>query len=174
MADRDSSIEAGIIAKPHGIVGEVIAEVKRDLVGILVADIEVALRKRGGAERVLAVERVRPHAGRLIVKFRGVDSRDDAEALRSQTVWLTREQVGPLPEGRYFVQDVLGLEVYTDLGELLGRVDEILSMPANDVYIVRGGGEEILLPVIDDVVRAVDVDAGRVVVHLMKGLRREG
>jgi len=174
MADRDSWIEAGMVVRPHGIRGEVIADVKRDLFDLVTCGVTVRTTCRGGDEGTLEVEAARPHAGRLIVKFHGIDTRNDAEALRSTGLWLTREQIGPLPSGRYFVQDIVGLEVLSESGERLGRVEEVLCMPANDVYVVRSGDEEILLPVIDDVVLDVDLKGGRLVVRLMKGLRREG
>ena len=80
--------------------------------------------------------------------------------------------MGELPDGRYFVQDILGLSVYSESGECLGKIEEVLTMPASDIYVVRGARGEILLPVVDQVIRQVDVEAGRVVVHLMEGLSR--
>jgi 16S rRNA processing protein RimM len=174
VGDRDRWIEVGVAVKPHGIRGEVIVDLKRDLVEFVIRGTVVRITGNEGDEVQLGVEDARPHAGRLIVKFRGVDTRNEAEELRSRSLWLTREQIGALPEGRYFVQDILGLEVYCDTGERLGLVGEVLCMPANDVYVVDCAGEEILLPVIDDVIREIDLERGRIVVHLMKGLRREG
>ncbi|MBD3348409.1 MAG: 16S rRNA processing protein RimM [Candidatus Eisenbacteria bacterium] len=173
MADRDKWISAGAVVKPHGIRGEVIVDVTRDLADMIASGMVVRLTGRKGCETRPSVEGVRFHAGRLIIKFRDVESRSEAESLRSQELWLTREQIGPLPQGRYYVQDIVGLTVYSEPGELLGRVTDVLFMPANDVYVVSGEGEEILLPVIDDVIRDVDLAGGRIVVHLMKGLRRE-
>lgn len=173
MRDRDSLIEAGTVMRPHGLRGEVVVDVKSDLLDRVVGGMKVRLKTRAGDESVPEIELARVHKGRLVVKLVGVDSREDAEALRARTLWLTREQVGELPEGRYFVQDVLGLSVYTESGEYLGRIEEVLSMPASDVYVVRGVGGEILLPVVDEVVRDVDIEGGRMVVHLMEGLRRE-
>ena len=160
--------------RPHGIKGEVILDLKNDLVELVRPGLEVRLVTPKGAESSREVESARDHNGRLIVRFRGVETRDGAEELRAHAVWLTRGQIGELPEGRYFVQDILGLSVCCDSGECLGTVDDVLSMPANDVYVVRGEGGEVLIPVIDDVVKEIDVEGGRIVVHLMEGLRQGG
>jgi 16S rRNA processing protein RimM len=172
MRERDEWIEAGAIVKPHGVKGDLIVDVASDLAKCFIEGLRIRLTTRRGEESFGVVERATEHAGRLVVRFEGVSTRESAEALRSCSVWLTRGQVGPLAEGRYFVQDIIGLEVRTEDDENLGTVEDVLSMPANDVFVVRGRGEEILLPVIEDVILGVDVDAGRIVVRLIEGLRR--
>ena len=146
-------------------------DLARDMIGLFVERLEVRTTDEAGREQFLRIERARDHKARKLVKFAGVDSVEQAEGLRSRGVWLRRAQVGPLEEGRWFVQDIVGIDVYTDEGEHLGTLAEVMHMPANDVYVVRGGGGEILLPVIEQVVLAVDVPNGRMVVHLMEGLR---
>lgn len=171
MIERDRWIEAGPVLRPHGITGEVIVDVKRDLLASLTEGMEVRVTTGKGGEARLEVERAREHTGRLIVKFKGFDTRNDAEELRTDTVWLTREQIGTLEPGRWFIQDIVGIDVLTDEGEHLGKVAEVMSMPANDVYIVRGGDSEILLPATEEVVREVDLERGEMLVHLIEGLR---
>jgi 16S rRNA processing protein RimM len=171
MIERDRWIEAGAVLRPHGIRGEVIVDVKRDLLASLTEGMEVRLATGKTGDVGLEIERAREHAGRLIVKFKGFDTRTDAEELRASTVWLTREQIGTLEPGRWFVQDIVGIDVVTDEGERLGTVAEVMSMPANDVYVVRGGDEEILLPATEEVIREVDLERGKMLVHLIEGLR---
>lgn len=172
MRKLERWIEAGAVVRPHGLRGEVVLDLKRDLHEHLGVGVEIRLTSGSGEVGLLQVERARMHQGRLIVKLKGVEERADAERLRAHVVWLTREQIGPLGEGRWFVQDILGMEVFTDAGERLGRITDVLHMPANDVYVVEGNGEEILLPVTEEVIRSVDIEAGRMLVHLLKGLRR--
>ncbi len=171
MGERDRWIEAGAILRPHGIRGEVVVDLKSDLLACFTEGVEVRFTTVKGQEGSLDVERAREHKGRLIIKFKGVETRDDADSLRAHTVWLTREQVGPLDEGRWFVQDILGVDVYTDEGEHLGEIAEVLNMSANDVYVVRAEGREILLPAIEQVIKEVDLEDRKMVVHLMEGLR---
>ena len=170
MKHLDDWIEAGAITRPHGIKGEVIIDLARDLIDIVTGSLELRATGRRGGERILTVERARGHKDRRIVQFKGVHTVEDAEALRGWSVWLTREQIGPLAEDRWYVTDIVGIDVYTDEDEYLGKLAEVMHMPANDVYVVRSGEKEILLPVIDEVVRSVDIDSGRMVVHLMEGL----
>jgi 16S rRNA processing protein RimM len=172
MRECDNWIEAGMVVRPHGVRGEIVADVKSDLTDLLVRGMEIRLTSRKGGEALRTIEQVRIHQGRPVIQFDGVESRDEAEVLRGSTLWLTREQVGELPEGRYFVEDIIGLAVYCENGEMIGRVEEVLCMPASDIYVVRGEGGEILLPVIDEVVLEIDVEGGRILVHLMEGLRR--
>lgn len=171
MRSLDSWIEAGVIVKAHGVRGEVIAEVLGDLGGLLVDGLELRLTDDDGAERRLTVRHARRHKDRFILELAGVETCEQADALRSRIIWIARERIGPLEGKRWFVQDLLGVEVLTEEGELLGRLTEVMHMPANDVYVVRGGRGEILLPAIDDVIRDVDVQAGRMLVRLIEGLR---
>ena len=170
MKQHDDWIEAGAIVRPHGLKGEVVIDLARDLLEVITESLELRITGRQGGERVLIVERARSHKARKIVQFEGICSVEDAEALRGWSVWLTREQIGPLEDGRWLVADIVGIDVYTDEDEHLGKLVEVLHMPGNDVYVVRNGEKEILLPVIDDVIRDVDIDSGRMVIHLMEGL----
>lgn len=171
MTERHRWIEAGAVLRPHGIRGEVIVDLKRDLIELVTAGCELRVTSREGAESRLEVEVTREHRGRLIVKFKAVDTRDDAEGLRACGVWMTREQIGPLEPDRWFVQDIVGIAVLTDEGERLGEVAEVLSMPANDVYVVVGERGEILLPATEEVIREVDLERRKMLVHLIEGLR---
>jgi 16S rRNA processing protein RimM len=164
-------IEAGSLVKPHGVKGEVIAELALDLCDFVVEELALRVTDSAGEEHTLEIERTRDHKGRKIIKFKGVETPEQAETLRGCVVWLARVQIGPLAEDRWFVQDILGVDVCTEEGEVLGKLADVMHMPANDVYVVRGAGGEILLPVIEDVILGVDLEAGRMVVRLMEGMR---
>lgn len=171
MRNLDSWIEVGVIVRAHGLRGEVIADVFGDLAGLFEQGLELRLTDGEGAESRMTVRRARRHQDRLILELDGIETCDRAESLRSYVMWLPRDRVGPLESKRWFVQDILGVEVFTDQGERLGKLTEVMHMPANDVYVVRGEGGEILLPAIEDVIKDVDVVAGRMLVHLIEGLR---
>lgn len=171
MRNLDSWIEAGVIVRAHGLRGEVIADIFGDLAELFEQGLELRLTDGKGAESRATVRRARRHQNRFILELDGVDTCDRAEDLRSRVMWIARDRVGPLDSKRWFVQDILGVEVFTDEGERLGRLTEVMHMPANDVYVVRGDGHEILLPAIQDVIKDVDVAAGRMLVHLIEGLR---
>ena len=111
------------------------------------------------------VQRSRWSRGFVYLCLAGVESRDAAEGLRGALLEVPEVDLMPLPEGQYYHFQVIGLEVRTPEGAVLGRVEEILSTPSNDVYVVRGGPRELLLPAIEDVVKEVDLKAGRLVVE---------
>lgn len=116
------------------------------------------------------VEEARRHRGHLYLKLLDVDSPEAAAALRGRLLSLPEEELGSLPDGEYYRFQILGMDVYDAEGAHLGRIAEVLTTGGNDVYVVRGERGELLLPAIDDVVKAVDVDARRMVVELMEGM----
>ena len=107
--------------------------------------------------------------GRL--KLAGVNSRQAAEELRDQVILIPFAEAAPLPVGRYYPPQIVGVEVVTTDGERLGAIVEIVETGSNDVYVVQTPGGELLLPAIADVVKSFDVDAQRMVVELIPGLR---
>lgn len=108
----------------------------------------------------------------MILKFKGCDSVEEAEKLRNTYLFVKREDLGELPEGVYYIADLIGLEVYTDENELLGKVDDIYSVAgANDIYVVKDEmGKTKLLPGIPDVIQKIDVENAKITVHLLEGL----
>lgn len=133
----------------------------------------VAMRRSDGTESAIRVEAARPKKEGWILQLTGVRDRDDAEALRGAVLLATREQLPEPGEDEWFVADLIGLEVVTDDGETLGTVAEVLTLPANDVLVVRGARGEVLLPLIDDVVKRIDLSGSRMEVHLLPGLLEE-
>ncbi len=172
MRELDTWVEAGVVLRPHGLAGEVVVDLKNDLLKLVSATMPLrCTNARSDEEFTLIVEKVREYRGRLIIGFRDRLTRDAADELRSTTIWMSREQIGPLGEDRWLVQDLVGMTVVTDQGETLGRLSEVMHHPANDVFVVSTESGEILLPVIDDVIRHVDIEGGRMTVTLLPGLR---
>ncbi len=110
------------------------------------------------------------HKGKAIIKLDTIDSIEQAEKLRGQAVEIHHSQLQPLPEGQYYHFQLIGLEVWTTQGELLGKVTQILTAESNDNYVVRGAEGEILIPAIEDVVKSVDLDKGRITIEAIDGL----
>ena len=119
----------------------------------------------------LIIEKVRFFRGLVIIKFQGVDSISAAEGLQREFLWLPEEERPCLPEDRFYLDELIGLQVYGPNERFLGIVEEVLVTGANDVYIVRGGEVgEILLPAIKSVVRQVDTEKRIMRVKLLPGL----
>mgnify|MGYP005841289417 CR=1 FL=1 len=162
-----SYLAIGKIVRPWGVQGEVRVEILTDWperFGLL----EYVYL---GEQAVLyRLERFRLYKGCALLKLVGCDDRNAAEALRGQLVQIPPEKAMPLDEGEYYVHQIEELEVWTDEGEMLGRVVEVLFTGANEVYVVHGPRGEMLIPAIADVVLRVDLEGGRLIVHLMDGL----
>jgi 16S rRNA processing protein RimM len=111
-------------------------------------------------------------AGRkwFIMKLAGVEDKDAASQLVGSSLWMPLEKIKKLPNGEYYWHDIIGLEVVTEEGRILGRIKSVFPTGSNDVYVCRGNGKEILLPAIDDVVREIDLDHRVMVVRLLEGL----
>lgn len=125
----------------------------------------------GPDERPFEVEGVRFHRGGVLLKLRSIDDRNAAETLRGALVQVDIEHAVPLEEGEYYHFQLEGLEVITEDGEHLGEIVEVLSTPGvNDVYIVHGLRGEVLIPGVQEVVQALDLEEGRMVVRLLPGL----
>lgn len=91
--------------------------------------------------------------------------------MRQSYLLVDREKEEPLEEGVYYIVDLLGLEVYTDEGQLLGKVEDIFNTGSNDIYVVKDElGKQVLLPGIPDVLKEVDLEKRKITVHLIKGL----
>ncbi len=106
----------------------------------------------------------------FILKLGGIEDRDAAAKLRRSSVWMPSEKMQKLPEGEYYWREIIGLQVVTEEGRILGRIESVFPTGSNDVYVCRGAEKEILLPAIGEVVRKIDTDRGVMVVRLLKGL----
>ena len=118
----------------------------------------------------LQVEEVKFSKNQVLLKFKGIETIEQAEELRNYYLQAKRSDI-KLEKGAYFIVDLIGLEVYTEEGEFLGILKEVLQPGANDVYVVEDKvKQEILLPVIPDVVKQVDIEGKKVIVKLLEGL----
>jgi 16S rRNA processing protein RimM len=106
----------------------------------------------------------------LIIKFKEVDSIEAASKLVGQTLYVLRDELPELPEDEYYWFQIEGLKVYDEDGRYYGNIEEIIRTGSNDVYVVRDDEKELLLPMIDSVVKVIDLEAGRLVFHPVEGL----
>ena len=160
-------LEAGRIVATHGIRGEVRMEPWCDS-----AEFIRPLRRFYRADgSVMEVESSRVHKGMLLVKFKGVDTATQGDLLRGVVLSLDRNDVS-LPQGRYFVQDLLGASVQdANSGRVYGKIEEIFQTAASDVYRVRDeAGKDHLLPAVEAMLVSTDVEAGQVLVRPVKGI----
>lgn len=113
----------------------------------------------------------RINADLVLLTFRGLNTQSEAQRLTGHWTTVPETDAPQLPDGEYFHYQLLGLRVFTEEGEELGALSEILETGSNDVYVVSGGTKEILVPALRDVVREVRLAENRMVVQLPEGLR---
>ena len=165
-----SELQVGVITQTHGIKGEVKVFPTTDDVNRFKKLKEVIMDN--GRERLnLEIEGVKFFKQYAILKFKGYDSINDIEKYKSAKLYIKREHAVPLKKDEYFIADLIDLEVVTEDEEHFGRIKDVLVTGANDVYIVtRDDGTEVLLPAIKECVRNIDMEQGRITVHIMDGL----
>jgi 16S rRNA processing protein RimM len=110
------------------------------------------------------------HKGAVVLELRGVESVEAAERLRGRRLFVPEAEAVALEPNEYFVHELIGLRVVTDRGREAGVLEEVLEGPANDIYVVRGGYGELLVPAIGSMVLEVDRGEGRMLIHDLPGL----
>jgi 16S rRNA processing protein RimM len=106
----------------------------------------------------------------VVLKLKGIDSRTAADSLRGHLIFIDSKDVVVPKKGSYFIHDIVGMSVEMESGEAIGTVQEVMQLPANDVWVVGGPRGEILIPAIKEVIRSVDVQRRRVVIRPLEGL----
>ena len=169
-AGAAAPILVGIVARAHGLRGEVVVDPTTDAPGRFAPGRTLTARPARGTAHSLTVAASRPFGQRWLVRFESVGSRDAAQALQGADLTIRRDEVEALPPGRFYRFELVGLDARTPDGTPLGRVEEVFSTGANDVLTVRGEGGEILIPMLDAVVRSVDLEGGAIILDPPPGL----
>ena len=122
-------------------------------------------------QKEFEIEEVKYHKNQVLLKLKGIDTVEMANTYRNAILEIDRKDAIPLKKGQYFIADLLESEVYSDEGEKLGILDDIYNNGSNDIYVVKNElGKSILLPGIPDVIKEVDIENKKIIVHLLKGL----
>ena len=162
-------LEAGKIVNTHGLRGEVKIVPWTDAPETF-EDIEYVYIKDKTGEKRFDITGLKYQKNNIIVKFKQISSIEEAELLKNKTVYIDRDMLGELPEGVYYIADLIGLNVVTAEGEEIGTLIDIFNTGSNDIYEVkRVGKKNLLLPHIDDVI-TVQIENERIVVKIPEGL----
>ena len=161
-------IETGKIVGPHGVRGMVRVQPWADSGEFLRKFSNFYLDENG--KETLEVKTVQPHGNVVLIAFRGVDTIESAEALRGKILYIRREDAA-LPEGRYFVSDLIGCAVFdSESGDKLGELTDVSKTGANDVWHIKKDEKEYLLPAVGEVVKSVDIDNEIIKICPIKGI----
>ena len=151
---KQEYFEIGQIVNTFGIKGIVKVNAYTDD-PLEFANLKTILIEKNKKLLEFEIEEAKLHKNQVLLKIKGIDDINEAEKYR----------------GCYFIADLIGLQVYTDSGELLGKVDDIYNSGSADIYVVKDElGKQILLPGIKDVIKQIDVDNEKIIVHLIDGL----
>lgn len=116
------------------------------------------------------IESVEWRKGTAIIKLDTINGLEEAKKMVGKMIEVDESQLWPLSEGQYYHFQIIGLEVWTTRGELLGKVSQVLNTPSNDNYVVSGTNEEILIPAIEDVIVSIEPDKGYITIEPIEGL----
>lgn len=157
----DEMIIVGRIVAPHGVRGDlrIFPDTERPEMFKSLKTIYIG-RKR------CHLLSARPHKNVYIVHVEGVDDRNTAETLVHEVVEVPFSLLPKLEDGAYYYFQLIGLSVVTEDGEAVGRLEEVMETGANNVYVIRDGKKETLIPAIPSCVLSIDMDAGRMTVRL--------
>lgn len=117
------------------------------------------------------IEEVRYHKNQVLLKFKNIDSIEEAEKFRNCYIKISRKDAKELPEDTYFIVDLIDTNVYLENNEYVGKIIDVFSTGSNDVYVIkREENSDLLIPAIKDVVKSVDIKNKKMIINLIKGL----
>lgn len=170
MMSRSETVTVGQIERPFGVKGEVKVRPLSDVPGRFEGLRSVSLLARSGETLETSVTHVRRVGTGFILGLTGVTTPEAASLWRGGFIRTIRGAVPELPNGQYYECDLIGLAVYTEEGQSVGVLEEIMEVPGNPVFVVRQGAKELLIPAAKELVRTVDLTSRTMTVRLIEGL----
>jgi len=158
-------VTIGRVLNPWGIKGKLKVEVITDFPQRFTPSSRVYINRQ-----LMTIDSAEWRKGKAIIKLSTIDCIEAARRLQGQPIEIHHSQIYLLPEGQYYHFQLIGLEVWTTQGELVGSITEILTAKSNDNYVVKGDEGEILIPAVEDVVKSIDLNKGRIVIEAIPGL----
>lgn len=170
---KNDLLEVGKIVNTHGLKGEVKVVAWTDSPYDF-EEIEKVYIKTKSETKCLEIANIKYQKNNLIVKFGEFNDINEVLPYKNTILYANREDLPELEDGVHYIVDLIGLEVVTEDGETVGTVADVFNTGANDIYDVkRRGKKNLLLPVIDEVVKNIDISGGQIIVNIMDGLDDE-
>lgn len=167
---ENKMFDIGKIVNTHGIRGEVKVVQLTDFEERFKVGETVYAFKGNQPPTTLVITSQRKHKGFHLLTFEGYDSINDVEVFKNSELKINESQLSELKPGEYYYYEIIGSDVYTMDDEWLGTVKEILAPGANDVFVVKGKGKEVLIPNIKDIVKEIDIEKQKILIEPMEGL----
>lgn len=168
---KDQMFDVGKIVNTHGVRGEVRVMRITDFEERFAIGETLYLIKENESPLALTIAGHRKHKQFDLLRFKGLDNMNDVEFFKGAHLKITKDQLTELAEGEYYHYEIIDCMMYTIKGEEIGKVIEVLSPGANDVWVVKSStGKEVLIPFIKNVVKEINVEEKRVIIEPMEGL----
>lgn len=165
----ETHLPIGKVMKPWGLKGAVKIWSYAESVESFLRVSELLVQGQDGPT-ALPLQEVKEHRKGVLLTFRGRDRIEDVESLVGLTLYVHKSDLPSLEEDEYYWYELIGMEVLTDTGRSVGRVEKVMNTGHHDVYVVTRGGREVLVPAVREVVREVDVPGRRMIIHALEGL----
>ena len=166
----EKQLQVGVISSTHGVRGEVKVFPTTDDVKRF-KDLKHIYLDTGKEQMSLEIEGVKFFKQFAILKFKGIDNINDIEKYKGRSLFVDREDAVELEDDEYYIADMIGISVFTEDGKEFGILKDVMETGANDVYIIDSNEHgEVLLPAIKECVLDVNIEEGKMTVHIMEGL----
>lgn len=160
-----SKIKVGDIVNTHGIKGEL--KIQRTGVETFDRDIDYYI----GKDNIkVNIERSKIHKGFFIVKLKNYNNINDVLKFKNQIISISKEDLQELNDDEFYINDLIDLDVYED-DQFLGKIIDVLEYNANDIYIVKTEGKEIMIPAVGQFIKNIDIESNRIDVKLIEGMK---
>ncbi|MBW1721030.1 MAG: 16S rRNA processing protein RimM [Deltaproteobacteria bacterium] len=166
----DRLLLIGKVVRPHGIEGLMRIISYAESEGTFMKAGIIFLQSPSGEPHEFEFISIRPHKNAHLLRLKGVASREEAEKYKGWGIFIKKDTLKSLGNDEFYWHELIGLKVYSNRGRFLGTLDHILPTGANDIYVVREEGKEILIPAIRDVVEEVNLAERKMIVSEMEGL----
>lgn len=163
-------IEGGKITGAHGIKGALKFQVYTESLAYYTPNVALLLREPNGREYEICALKAVPSGKSVLLTLKDVTDRNQAEALAGSLIFVPKDVLPEPEEGEFYWFELIGLDVVEADGRELGKLDHIFETGSNDVYVVKKGGNELLLPALPHVILDIDLEAKRIMVKIPEGL----
>lgn len=169
--DHSNEVLIGKVVGVHGIKGELKVKSESDVFERQMEVTPEVSLYRGTKHERLEIEEIKPYKDIYLIKFKGIEDRSSAEERIGGELFIKKEEQVPLEEGEFYYHQLMGLKVVDESGREIGVVDSIFEQPASHILEVKTlSGKTVLIPFIDQFVKEIDLNSGKIVVSLIEGM----
>lgn len=168
--EHENLLLLGKVLRPHGLAGLLRIHSYAESGDSFLASRTIFLQNRSGEWREDEVLSVRPHKGAFLMKLKGLSTIEEAEKVRGASIYVEKSGLEQKEQDEFFWHEIIGMGVYLKTGAYIGEIENILSTGSNDIYVVRKGESEVLLPAVHGVVEEIDLPGGKMIISDVEGL----